>query len=164
MRKSNIDIIVGFFIIAAIAGFAVLAFKVSGLAQWSSGDTYAITAEFDNIGGLKIRAPVTIAGVTVGQVGNIALDPVTFRAKVTLLISKKTSDLPKDTEASILTQGLLGANYVSLTPGFDSTLLKSGDAIETTHSALILENLIGQLLFSFKDGGAKENKAPTTQK
>lgn len=171
MRKSYLEVIVGFFIIAGIAALAALAFKVSGLAQWDAGNTYSITAEFDNIGGLKTRAPVSIGGVIIGQVGGVTLDPVTFRAKVILLINKKTNDLPKDTEASILTQGLLGANYVSLTPGFDNEVLKNGDTIETTHSALILENLIGQLLFSFKDGGEKENKTaaamtttPTTGK
>ena len=109
---------------------------------------FVFKADFDNIGALKVRAPVSVSGVKVGRVSAIQLDPQTYRASVTLQINNGYKDLPVDTAASILTQGLLGSNYISLSPGFDQKMLKPGEHIETTHSALILENLIGQLMFN----------------
>lgn len=155
MRKPIVELIVGLFMLVGILALVVLAFRISGLTNYGSGDTYAVTADFDNIGDLKPRAPVTLAGVTVGQVGTIKLDSKTFRAHVTLLIYARNKDIPTDSSASIFTQGLLGSNYISLTPGFADSNLKNGDHIEVTRSALILENLIGQFLYSFK-GGEKD--------
>lgn len=148
VRKPVIEILVGLFMIAGVAALAFLAFQVSGLAQFSTGKYYEVIAQFDNIGDLKPRAPVTIGGVRVGQVGRITLDRNTYRAAVVLEIDEKTNNIPTDSTANIFTQGLLGSNYISLSPGFDNTMLKNGDQIQNTRSALILENLIGQFLLS----------------
>ena len=156
MRNHWLEVGVGFFIIIALCGLLFLAFKVSGLTQIGNGHYYTVTADFDNIGGLKVRAPVSVSGVKVGRVTAIQLDPQTYRATVTLQIDNGFKDLPVDTSASILTQGLLGSNYISLSPGFDQQMLKQGGRIETTHSALILENLIGQLMFNLS--GDKKKK------
>ncbi len=155
MRKPIVELVVGLFMLIGIVALVILAFKISGLTSFGNSKTYTVTADFDNIGDLKPRAPVTLAGVVVGQVGKIVLDSKTFRAHVVLLIYAKNNDSPTDSSASIFTQGLLGSNYISLTPGFADTNLKNGDRIEVTRSALILENLIGQFLYSFK-GGEKD--------
>ncbi len=156
MPKRVIEIMVGLFMIAGAVALVILALKVSGLTQFRSDNYYQLTAEFDNIGDLKKRAPVRLAGVRVGEVSNITLDKNNFRAKVTLLIDKANNNLPVDTSASIFTEGLLGSNYISLTPGYESAVLKNNGVIETTHPALILENLVGQLLFSIKGNNKKE--------
>jgi phospholipid/cholesterol/gamma-HCH transport system substrate-binding protein len=149
--RKIIEVMVGFLMLLGIAALVFLALKVSGLTSYSSQESYyRIIAEFDNVGSLKVRAPVMIAGVKIGQVGAINLDPVSFRAKVALLIRNDQNRLPSDTSASIYTQGLLGANYVSLTPGYASTYLKGNSHIETTQPAIILEKLIGQFLFNLQ--------------
>ncbi|MCH9770679.1 MAG: outer membrane lipid asymmetry maintenance protein MlaD [Gammaproteobacteria bacterium] len=151
---------VGLFILAGLVALILLAFRVSGLTQIGNNEHYILTAEFDNIGNLKVRAPVAVAGVKIGQVASINLDPQSYRAKVTLFIDRHNK-IPLDTSASILTQGLLGSNYISLLPGFAPENLKAGQMIQTTHSALILENLVGQLMFNLtnkssdKDGDTK---------
>jgi phospholipid/cholesterol/gamma-HCH transport system substrate-binding protein len=151
-----LEVSVGFFIIVGLCGLFFLAFKVSGLTQIGNGHYYVLKADFDNIGALKVRAPVSVSGVKVGRVSDISLDPQTYRASVTLQINNGYKDLPVDTSASILTQGLLGSNYISLSPGFDQKMLTSGEHIETTHSALILENLIGQLMFNLSGDKSKK--------
>lgn len=151
MRSKSLEFIVGLFMLLGLAGLALLAFKVSGLTDFGNHHYYKLIAEFDNIGGLKARAPVTISGVKIGRINSIQIDPETFRAKVVLYINNDMHDLPDDTSASILTQGLLGSNYISLTPGFSKENLKPGDHIQTTHSALILENIVGQIMYSLKD-------------
>lgn len=161
MAKRTMEFIVGLFMLAGLAALVLLAFKVSGLTKIGNGDTYTIMAEFDNIGGLKIRAPVAIGGVRIGQVENIALDKNSFRAVVTMRIENTFNNLPDDSSASIFTQGILGSNYISVIPGFEPESLKAGDLIETTHSALILENLIGQLIYSMKSDG---NQVTTDKK
>ncbi len=150
MQQRNTQTMVGIFVVIVILAFVFLAFKVSGLTSLSSGHGYNITASFNNIGGLKLRAPVRISGVTVGTVTDIILDPVTFNAVVTMDIENSQGQIPVDTSASIFTEGLLGANYINLTPGYQTTYLKEGSQIKVTKSALILENLIGQLLFNVK--------------
>jgi phospholipid/cholesterol/gamma-HCH transport system substrate-binding protein len=140
---------------AAFVALLVLAFWVSGLTTMGNSDYYTLHADFDNIGGLKVRAPVAIAGVKVGKVTDITLDPKTFRARVTVHIENSVHDIPFDSSASILTQGLLGANYISITPGFEEKELKPGGMIETTHSALILENIVGQLIYNVKNDDKK---------
>ena len=157
MRNRVIDFVVGLFILAGLLGLILLAFQVSGLTTVGNSNFYTVSAEFDNIGGLSVRAPVSVSGVTVGRVSLIQLDPVTFRAKVILQINTHFNQFPRDTSASILTQGLLGSNYISLTPGFETSVLRGGDVIETTHSALILENLVGQLIYNLKNGGSDSN-------
>ncbi len=147
MKTRGIEIFVGLFLIAGILSLVMLAFQVSGLANIVGHNGYVVTAEFDNIGDLRIRAPVSIGGVRVGEVTSIQLNPTTFKAMVSMQIDPTQHTIPTDSTASIFTEGLLGSNYISLTPGFADTNLKNGDKIMTTHSALILENLIGQLMY-----------------
>jgi len=147
--RRGIELIVGLFIIFGVIAFIVLAFKVSGLTTLRSENAYRITADFNNIGDLKVRAPVTIAGVTVGRVTSIKLDPATFQAVVTMEINNKDR-VPVDSTANIFTAGLIGMNYISVTPGFEDVYLKEGGKIEKTNQALILQNLIGKLLFNLK--------------
>ena len=148
MRERVIEVTVGLFILFAIASLLVLAFKVSGLTMTTDKSTYRVNADFSNIGGLKVRAPVTVAGVRIGQVSHIRLDAKTYKAVVTMTISKRDNNLPVDSTASIVTAGLLGANYIELTPGFEDTYLKGGDEITDTHPAIQLESMIGQLMFN----------------
>lgn len=166
MRNYWLEFGVGIFIIAALSALVVLAFKVSGLTNMGDAHTYVLRADFDNIGDLKVRAPVTLSGVKVGTVSDIELNNETYRAVVTLSISDRFRNFPADTSASIFTQGLLGSNYISLSPGYENQILQPGSRIETTHSALILENLIGQLIFNLtgdKDKNKKEvSKTVTT--
>lgn len=148
MGQKALETWVGFFILLAIAGLVMLAFQVSNLTLHQGGNTYDVKAQFDNIGDLKVRAPVTVAGVKVGQVSSIVLDPKNYRATVVLRLNQSANYIPNDSSASILTAGLLGSNYISLSPGFATEFLKQGDVIDETHSAIILEQMIGQLLFS----------------
>lgn len=148
--------LVGILIIMAIGGMLFLSFKVSDFSRLDQKNSYEVHAEFDNIGALKVRAAVTMAGVKIGQVDKVVLDPVTYKANVYLRISNKNQNIPQDSSLSILTAGLLGANYVAISPGFDSDFLKNGDVVSDTHPALILEDMIGQLLFSMK--GDKDDK------
>jgi phospholipid/cholesterol/gamma-HCH transport system substrate-binding protein len=156
LQRRSLEMIVGLFMLAGVIAFLVLALKVSGLTNEAGASGYFVTAAFDNIGDLKPRAPVTISGVHIGQVISIKLNPETFRADVTMLISKKYNELPSDSSAQILTQGLLGSNYISLIPGFQNAYLKNGSKIIDTHPALILENLIGQLLFKVSNNDKKK--------
>ncbi len=150
MKQRTIEIIVGIFVLAAAIALLVLAMEISGLTNTDKSTSYRIKADFDNVGSLKIGAPVSISGVKIGDVDNITLDPQTYRAVVLMEIYSKKSILPTDTSASIFTAGILGSQYISLTPGFASTDLGEGGQIQNTHSALILENLIGQLIFNMK--------------
>lgn len=164
VRNHWLELGVGVFIIAALCALFFLAFKVSGLTtDFGNGQYYVIKADFDNIGGLKVRAPVTVSGVKVGQVSSIQLDPQTYRATVTLQISNGYKDLPIDTSASIFTQGLLGSNYISLSPGFENQMMQPGAHIQTTHSALILENLIGQLMFNLTNDKDKKSTSAASK-
>lgn len=158
MRTRTMELMVGLFMLAGLVTLIVLAFKVSGLVNVGKSGYYTLTAEFDNVGNLKVRAPVALSGVKVGEVSEIAIDNDNLRAIVTLEINKRVDTLPLDTSASILTQGILGSNYISLNPGFEQGNLKNGDRIETTHSAMILENLIGQLIYNVKGKEEKESK------
>jgi phospholipid/cholesterol/gamma-HCH transport system substrate-binding protein len=156
VTQRTVEIGVGFFMLAGILALLMLALKVSGLTNTIGFEGYVVKANFDNIGALRPRAPVSLSGVKIGQVTQIELDPASFKAVVTMQIEKQQNKLPSDTAASIFTEGLLGANYVSLTPGFNETYLKNGDAIKETHPALVLENLICQLIF--KLSGDKKDK------
>lgn len=155
MNERRVEVLVGLFILAGMLALLLLAFKVSGLSSSMGGGGYYISAGFDNIGSLRVRAPVSIGGVRVGEVSCIHLDKTTFKAVVTMQINRDENNIPVDSSASILTQGLLGANYISLSPGYENTYLKNGDQLINTHPALILENLIGQLLFSIKNSSTK---------
>lgn len=155
MQRSTLDLWVGLFVMAGIGALLVLAMKVGNMTS-SGGETYALSANFDNIGGLKPRAPVKSAGVVVGRVSSISFDNEKFNARVMLNIDK-TYKFPKDTSASILTSGLLGEQYVGLEGGGDPANLNSGDRIKQTQSAVVLEKLIGQFLYSkASEGGDKK--------
>ena len=157
VTKKIMETLVGLFMILGLVALVFLALKVSGLTVFSSKETYyQVIAEFDNIGGLKVRSPVMIAGVAIGEVEDISLDQQSFRAKTVLSI-RNDHQLPIDTSANIYTQGLLGSNYVSLTPGYADSNLKDGGVIETTQPAIVLEKLIGQFLYSLK-GDKADNK------
>lgn len=148
-NKGIVEFCVGIFLLIAIAGLVFLAFQVSGLTQKSLSQGYSIKANFDNIGSLKVRAPVEVGGVVIGRVMNIELDPESYQAITSLLIYDKYP-IPTDSSASIFTQGLLGSNYINITPGYAETYFKNGGTFQHTSSALILEQLIGQFLFTMK--------------
>jgi phospholipid/cholesterol/gamma-HCH transport system substrate-binding protein len=147
MSKRNIEILVGLFVLLGLGGVLFLALKAANLTTVSNGDTYALTARFDNIGGLKARAPVRSAGVVVGRITGISLDPKTFQGVVALEVSRRF-EFPKDSSAKILTAGLLGDQYIGIEAGGDMANLAAGDTIKQTQSAVVLENLIGQFLFN----------------
>jgi phospholipid/cholesterol/gamma-HCH transport system substrate-binding protein len=146
-----LDLWVGLFVALGFAALVFLAVKVGSSSNVSRGSTYSVKADFDNIGGLKERAAVRSAGVLVGRVGRIRLDSRTYRAVVRLDINEKYK-FPADTGASILTSGLLGEQYIGLDPGGDAEILKDGDILQVTQSAMVLEKLITQ--FMFKAGEA----------
>jgi len=155
MTRSTIDLWVGLFVAAGFAGLLFLALKVGNLASFSTAQTYQVQAKFANIGGLKIRAPIKSAGVVVGRVEDIQFDGKKFVARVTLNLDKRY-EFPKDTSVSILTSGLLGEQYVGLDAGGDSAILKDGDTVKLTQSAVVLEKLIGQFLYNkAAEGGSK---------
>jgi phospholipid/cholesterol/gamma-HCH transport system substrate-binding protein len=151
LSQRTIETFVGLFLLAAIGALLVLAFKVSGLTSFFKAAGYNVTAEFEDIGSLKIRAPVKIGGVLIGEVSNVVLDPITFKAVVTLHIDKRFNVIPDDSAVSILTAGLLGDNYIAINPGYNQTFLKNGSVIEDTHSAMILEKLIGQMIYKLSN-------------
>ncbi|MBK6852007.1 MAG: outer membrane lipid asymmetry maintenance protein MlaD [Burkholderiales bacterium] len=147
MSKRSIEIMVGLFVLLGLAAVVFLALKAANLTSLSGGDTYTLSARFDNIGGLKTRAPVRSAGVVVGRITSVGLDAKTYQGVVTMEINKGY-EFPKDTSAKILTAGLLGDQYIGFEPGGDMANLAPGDTITQTQSAVVLENLIGQFLFN----------------
>ncbi len=147
MERKKLDLWVGLFVALGIGALLFLAVKVGNLSAISVSDTYEVHAHFDNIGGLKRRAPVKSAGVVVGHIVDISFDPQRFDAKVTLGIDERYP-FTKDTTASILTSGLLGEQYVGLEAGADPEPLQPGDTLMLTQSAVVLEKLIGKFLFS----------------
>lgn len=157
MGRKGIETLVGVFVLLGFVAIGYLALQAANLATFRLGETYIVTAKFDNIGGLKPRAPVRSAGVTVGRVTGITLDAHTFQGVVSMELENKYQ-FPKDTSASILTAGLLGDQYVGLSPGGDEANLAAGDTIEMTQSAVVLENLIGQMLYSRAAEGAGDGK------
>ena len=151
MTGRKIELMVGLFVALAIAALIMLALKVADLGVTGEGETYTLYAKFDNIGGLKERSAVKVGGVVIGRVDSISLDKEDFTPVVMMSISAKYDHFPETSSVSILTSGLLGEQYVGLQPGFaidDLENLGDGDYIEDTKSALVLEDLIGQFLFS----------------
>ena len=148
MRQTKtVEIMVGVFVVAGMAALFMLAMKVSNISTLNDNNGYEVTAYFDNVGGLKVRSPVTASGVNVGRVADIRYDDKLFEALVTLKLDRNYH-LPVDSSASIFTSGLLGEQYVGLEPGGATDDLKNGDRIKITQSALILEQIIGRVLFS----------------
>jgi phospholipid/cholesterol/gamma-HCH transport system substrate-binding protein len=162
--KRSVEIVVGLFMLFGMGCLLVLALKVSGLSNYVLGKTYTVVARFDNVGELKPRARVSIAGVKVGQVDSIQLDQNSFKAVVIMQMEAHANKIPSDSSASIMTEGLLGSNFVSLSPGYADTALKQGDTIDNTHPALILENLLGQFLFNVKNSNSNTSATSNSKK
>ncbi len=150
--QRTLELWVGIFVALGLAALFVLALRVSNLNDFTGQDGYEVIAEFQNIGGLRVRAPVTMAGVKVGQVKSIELDEQSFLARVVLSIDPRYDELPDDTSASILTSGLLGEQFIGLEPGGSPMFLEDGDEIMLTQSALVLEKIIGQFLYNMASG------------
>jgi len=158
MSKKAIETMVGLFVLLGLAGALFLSLKAANLASFGERKGYTVSAKFDNIGGLKPRAPVRSAGVTIGRVKRISLDPKTYQGVVTMDIHDDVR-FPKDSSAKILTSGLLGDQYIGLEPGADEKELVAGDVIRQTQSAVVLENLIGQMIFNKAADASDSNGA-----
>lgn len=155
MNRTTLDLWVGFFVAIGLGALLFLALKVGNLSTANMGETYVLKAKFDNIGGLKVRAPVKSAGVVIGRVASIGFDPNSYEAVVTMNIGSQYQ-FPRDTFATILTSGLLGEQYVGFEVGGDPEMLKNGDTIKKTQSAVVLEKLIGQFLFNKAAEGTEQ--------
>ena len=147
MNRAVIDLWVGVFVALGLGSLLFLGLKVGNLSSTDIGETYSLQARFDNIGGLKVRAPVKSAGVVVGRVGEIHFDPESYMALVSLNVDKRYQ-FPRDTFATINTSGLLGEQYVGFEVGGDPDMLKAGDTLKKTQSAVVLEKLISQFMFN----------------
>lgn len=156
VQTKTMEILVGAFMAAGFAALFFLAMQVSNLSTVTEGDGYYVTARFDNIGGLKVRSPVSMAGVRVGRVTDISFDNTTYEAVVTMLIDSNRDTIPDDTFAKIFTAGLLGEQYIGLDPGGSEKFLKDGSDVSLTQSALVLEEIIGQFLYSKAEEGDNE--------
>lgn len=151
MSSKKTEILVGLFILIGIGAFALLSLKVAGLSFSDSGENYTLYAKFSNVGGLKERSPIKVGGVVVGRVDSIILDPEDYTPQVTLHMNSQYGYYPETSSVSILTSGILGEQYIGLQPGFiddDVEMLKNGDKIADTKPAIVLEDLIGQFLYS----------------
>lgn len=154
--QRSIELGTGLFVLLGIAALFFLTTQTTNISAYTSGDSYTVSARFSNIGDLKERAPVTIAGVTIGRVTGIRFDTKRLDAVVTMRIGAQYDQIPKDTSASILTAGLLGEKYVGLEPGGSRTSLADGDQIRFTQSAIVLEQLIGQYMFGQATEGQQQ--------
>ncbi len=160
MNKKGIETAVGLFVLLGLAALVFVALKAANLTSFGRADTYTVTARFDNIGGLKARAPVRAAGVVIGRITGITLDPKSYQGVVTMEIERNYL-FPKDSSAKILTAGLLGDQYVGIEAGGEVDNLAPGSTIKQTQSAVVLENLIGQFLFNkAADAGAGNGAKP----
>ncbi|CAE6919707.1 outer membrane lipid asymmetry maintenance protein MlaD [Vibrio alginolyticus] len=151
---------VGSFVLAGICAILVMIFQVADVKSMGSGNTYTLNAKFDNIGSLKVRSPVKVGGVVIGRVSKITLNPESLLPEVSLAINSEYNQFPETSSVQILTSGLIGEQYIGFVPGFvfdDEVMLEDGDTIEDTKSALVLEDLIGQVLYSV--GGGSDNSS-----
>jgi len=151
MTSRKIEILVGLFVAAGVAAFFMLAMNVSNMSSYGNGDHYELKARFDNIGGLKVRSPVAAGGVRVGRVTDIEYNSDTYEAVVIMAIEEQYNKFPVDTAASVFTSGLLGEQFIGFEPGAEEDYLKDGDIIDLTQSAIVLEQIIGQFLYSKAD-------------
>ncbi len=151
MERTTLDLWVGMFVVAGLGALMVLAFKVGNLSTYNVSESYQLQAYFSNIGGLKPKASIKSAGVLVGRVTEINLDTGRYEARVVMNIDKRYQ-FPRDTFANILTSGLLGEQYIGLAPGGDSEMLKAGEVIKKTQSAVVMEDLIGKFLYNKAEG------------
>lgn len=156
-QSKTVETLVGFFVLVGLGALLVLALRISNLSELSLlGDAgYQVRAKFENVGGLKVRAPVKMGGVVIGRVSEIGLDPNTYEAVTFLTIEDRFNKIPEDTTANIYTAGLLGEQYISLGPGGEETFLKEGDEITLTQSAVVLERVLGQFLYREASGDEK---------
>lgn len=152
-RQIKIETWVGFLVLITMASVVFIALKVSNYSAVQDRSSYQVYGLFSNIGGLTVRAPVKVSGVVIGRVTDISIDPVSYRAKVTMAIYQDYDDIPLDSSAAILTSGLLGSQYIGIDIGGDMDVLQAGDRIHYTQSALVLENLIGQFMVRLTEGG-----------
>ncbi|MCU0933282.1 MAG: outer membrane lipid asymmetry maintenance protein MlaD [Thiobacillaceae bacterium] len=159
MQRATLDLWVGFFVAVGLAAMLFLALKVGNMGAFDSAKTYEVKASFENIGGLKARAPVKSAGVVVGRVSDISFDTETYEASVTLKLDARYP-FPRDSSASIMTSGLLGEQYVALEAGGDEKMLANGERLKLTQGAVVLENLIGQFLYNKAEGEGKAENSP----
>ncbi len=159
-QTRKLEFWVGSFVLAGICAILVMIFQVADVKGLGSNDTYELRADFDNIGSLKVRAPVKVGGVVIGRVSSIVLSKKSLTPVVTMAIDSQYNQFPETSSVQVLTSGLIGEQYISLIPGFvygdEDGMLKDGDRIEDTKSALVLEDLIGQVLYSM--GGSKDKK------
>jgi phospholipid/cholesterol/gamma-HCH transport system substrate-binding protein len=158
MQTKALELLVGAFFALGVAAVFIMTFRVASVSGVGEGKGYSVTADFENIGGLRIGAAVTLAGVRVGRVRDIVIEPTTFEARVHMRIANEYGNLPKDTSAAILTAGLLGEQYIGLSPGGEEEALADGDAIKFTQSALVLENLIGQFVAGMASSKKSESE------
>ncbi len=158
VNRKSVEVWVGVFVAAGLFALSMLAFRVGNLTAADVVNGYQVEASFQNVGSLKVKAPVTVAGVRVGRVTGIRFDPDNYQALVQLNIDGRYNNLPTDTGASILTSGLLGEQYIELEPGGAEEYLKDGSRIRVTQSAMVLEKLIGRVLTMFIDKPADNSK------
>ncbi len=161
MNSRTLELWVGLFVAVGMAALFMLAMQVSNLSSLGRADGYRLTASFQNVGGLKVRSPVTVSGVRVGRVDAIDYDLKSFSAVVTMLIDDNYHGFPEDTSASIFTAGLLGEQYVALEPGGSMQNLGDGGRIQLTQSALVMEQIIGQFLYSMASGDKDKSESNT---
>lgn len=154
MERTTLDLWVGIFVVGGIAALVMLAMKVGNLGTYNMSESYHVVGYFSNIGGLKPKASIKSAGVLVGRVTDITLDTERYEAKVVMSLDKRYQ-FPRDTFANILTSGLLGEQYIGLMPGGDEVMLKDGEQVMKTQSAVVLEDLIGRFLYSKAEEPAK---------
>ncbi len=153
-QTRSVELGTGLFVLLGMGALFFLTTQTTGTDAFAGNETYEVTARFENVGSLKNRAPVSMSGVTIGRVNSIAFDPDRLNAKVTFVIDTKYDRIPEDSDASILTAGLLGSQYIGLAPGGSDMYLENGSEIQFTQSAVVLENLISKYLFS--SGGSNE--------
>ena len=154
MQRATLDLWVGIFVVAGIAAILFLALRVGNMGSYDSASTYTVKASFENIGGLKVRAPIKSAGVVVGRVSEIGFDSTMYEASVSLKLDTRYK-FPKDSSTSIMTSGLLGEQYIALEAGGEEKMLEEGDTLKITQGAVVLENLIGQFLYNKSEGEVK---------
>ena len=152
-QTRSVEIGTGLFVLLGMSALFFLTTQTTGGEKFSAVETYAVEAHFENVGSLKSRAPVSMSGVTIGRVTSVSFDPLTLDAKVTLVIDSQYDQIPDDSDASILTSGLLGSQYIGLQAGGSETYLEDGSEIYFTQSAIVLENLIGKYLVNAGSGG-----------
>ncbi|MDD2175186.1 outer membrane lipid asymmetry maintenance protein MlaD [Glaesserella parasuis] len=164
MRQSiKYEFWVGLFVLLGLGALVFLGLRVANVQGFSSEKSYSLYATFDNIGGLKVRAPIKVGGVVIGRISDIQLDPKTYTPKVTLAINEEFNQIPDTSSLSIKTAGLLGEQYIALNVGFvlegETAMLKEGDSFADTNSAMVLEDLIGQFLYGDKKSDKTEDTA-----